>query len=226
MSKLTVNADVVSALQDRGLLRTDGYVLHDGFAGIYEFRKLNLFKSATADGTMSETDNNFSVECKAPKGVANLTAFALLNARLVEAPIAKESKSGKPGIFYADEIKDELQGSVPFHTAVKDSDGNINLPEKIEVVGASVPVDEDGKPLIPLRNYKYYNQVLKHHREQMNDKNAFITRQEFKDYLQVEGEKRPAGVPTSIKTLQLNAGREVTDPALWTFNLIVKDVKE
>ena len=213
---------VVAAMRDRGAFRNDGYALKDGFAGDYKIEKTVPFKSRG-----SEANDNYSIHCKTQKGMAVLSAGILGNARLIsdvnllqgKSPVAATAKD----IYFAEDVRDVIESSVVFNSVIDDNEPV--LPDEFKVVGAIVTKDAEGKPTIPLRRYRYYNQVLKHHRKELGDEAAFMTREEFANYLTVEGDKRPAGIPETYNAPQLVAGVKVDDPASWTFTLLVADKK-
>ncbi|MCK5017779.1 MAG: hypothetical protein KAS32_12010, partial [Candidatus Peribacteraceae bacterium] len=182
-------------------------------------KNVREFKSRGAD-----ENNNFVVECKAPNGLANISGFQIGNARMLKEGIKAKSIEGAEGVYTQESIKDILSNSVLFNTLIID-DQPLKLPDELNVVGAFVNMDADEKPLIALRRYKGYNQCLNHHRTLVGDDETFMSRDDFKSYLGITGEGRPAGIPDNLKTLTLNAGLDATDMSLWSFNLLLEDVK-
>jgi len=222
MSKnLIVSSDLTSVMRDKGVFRTEGYQLREGFVGTYEVNKIVPFKSRG-----SEKADNFRVSCKAPNGVAELTGIQVGNARIVAKDSIKATPvMGKAGIFFQDEIQDAIANSVLFNTLI-DSENDFPFPEKLHVVGAAVIKGEDNKPLIPMRRYKHYQQALIHHREVVKDEKAFMTRDEFQAYLKATGEARPAGIPENYKVPELVSSVKADDMANWSFTLLLADKAE
>jgi len=218
-----LNSNVITLMRDKGWLRTEGFALRVGFAGVFEVKNVREYKSVN-DNTAGKIDN-FTLECKAPNGLANLSGYQISNARIIDmSKIDKEPVEGKPDIFYRDEIQDIIANSVPFHTKFED-DETFAFEETLYVVGAMVTRDEETKkPLIPLRRYKYYNQIVNHHRLEMGDDEAFVSRQEFRDYL--AGSAKIAGIPEDQKKMTLSGTTKADDESAWSFILLIADTKE
>jgi hypothetical protein len=219
MSK-SLAASVITTMRANGLLRTDGFSLREGFVGEYTVDKVTPFKAREK----SESDDNFRVECTTSKGKANLSGFQVANARVFPSADLKAAQIAKaPGVYTAESLKEEIASSILFNSKFE-ADVEFPFPAKLKVIGAMVNTDESGAPLIPLRRYKHYNAVLKHHQKEVNDATAFMTREEFAGYLKVQGEKRPAGVPADYVKPALSGNLKADDMSLWSFTLLLTDL--
>jgi hypothetical protein len=221
-----LDATLVKTMRKNGLLRTEGFGLFDGFIGEYEIRNIRPFKSRSASD--DDDVDNFAVDVKTPiGGSASISGFQISNARLLKGDFdGKTINEDAKGIYFQDEVSDKLQDSVLFNSQYDDDEG-FNFPNKLEVVGAVVIKDEDsGKPAIPLRRYKHYSQVLRHHRKVTQEPNAFLTRDDFKSYLKMSGDNRPVGLPEDYKKPELANSVKADDMSNWTFTLLVKDTNE
>lgn len=217
-----LNVVLIDAMRDNNAFRTDGFSLREGFAGDYQVEKVAPFKSRRAKN--GEADN-FTVTCKSPKGIALLSGFQIANARILATDVLKAAPV-KAGVWYQDEIKDEINQSVVFNSLFKDNT-DYEFPATLKIVGASVIRDEATKqPMIPMRRYKYYQQCLNHHRNVVKDPEAFMTREEFAAYLKVTGENRPLGVPEEVKIPTLSATTKADDMGNWSFTLLLADVAQ
>lgn len=216
-----ISGQLVKVLREKGWLRTAGFALKAGFAGVFDVIKLRPFASQNAED--KNKVDNFTLECTSPIGMANLSGYQVSNMRIIKDEIKAEPVAGKAGIFFEDEISEVIANSVPFHSKFDDSEG-FEFGDKLNIVGASVRKGEDGKPLIPLRRYRYYQNVSNHHQAKMGNKEAYVTRQEFMDYL--AGDEEIAGVPADATTMTLAGGNKADDESLWSFTLLVKDEVE
>lgn len=219
----SISSALIKALREKGWLRTERFSLKGSFAGLFEIIKVRIFASPIVDGKENEKVDNFSLECKAPNGLASLSAYQVANMRIIKDDITAKPVDGKDAIYFADEIQDVVSNSVPFHSKFDDETG-YEFKHPLNVVGAMVTKGEDGKPLIPLNRYKYYNAVLAHHQKTIGDPKAFLTRQDFKDYL--ASDVVIPGVPSTVSTMTLANGNKADDEGLWSFTLLVKDPAE
>ena len=214
----TVPGAVLAAMQDNGWIRSDGYRLHDGFNTTLTIKKVRTAKSRNSNKL-----DNFRVICDTEGGKETLPGSVLVNARvLADAEIT--ANPYKAGIWMRSEIEDTIMASQIFNEHQSIADADYVFPESIQVVGAVVDEDPDiaGKPRFPLRSFKYYNKVLAHHRKEMNDKDAFMTRDEFKEYIALE-DKRPSGVPETYKSLELLDSIKPDEAKNWAFTLLLAD---
>jgi hypothetical protein len=205
-----------------GWLRTDGFRLTEGFAGTFDVKDVKETK--TRD---SNVENNFRVVVgnDTVKSIS-IPGSIIANARLLpKAEIEGTHVAGAENVFMRDEIADVLNQSQIWHEAKGVADEDFEFPEKITIVGAMVDEDPDveGSPRFPLRSFKHYNAVLKHHRELMGDETAFLTRDEFKEYITLTGDDRPAGVPESYTALELNESIKPGEMRNWQFTLLLAD---
>lgn len=220
MGNKTLSNKVVATMRENGWLRSEGFALREGFAGKFEILNVRTFK--TNDSTKID---NFTLECEAPNGKANLSGYQVANARVIESDeIEVEGVAGKKNIYDRESIKDIIASSVPLHSKFEDN-VDYTFEQDLNVVGAMVILDETTKkPLIPMRRYKYYTQVLNHHRKIVEDSKAFMSRQDFRDYL--SSEEAITGVPAETKEMVLGGNAKDTDESIWSFTLLVADKKE
>lgn len=224
----TISGAILAAMRAAGWLRTDGYRLKDGFNGDITIDDVKATKTQGAD-----SDNNFRIVAKNDKGTFSIPGAVIANARWLPEEDATKVKAvegtakGKSAIWMREEIEDHLQASQVFNEAKGMDDDDFEFPEKLHIVGALVDEDPDveGYPRFPLRAFKYYNQVLRHHRKVTGEKNVFMTRDEFKAYIEAEAD-RPKGVPENYKELALLDSIDKDEAKNWQFTLLVKDVAE
>lgn len=219
----TLSSMVIAAMKAAGWLRNDAYALREGFTGKYTIDDVVASKTRNA-----EDDNNFSVQVTGLIGKQTIPGSVIANARiLAKSEITAEAIAGADHVYYADKIADLLAGSQPFHQAQGFGDDDYEFPENFKIVGASVQKDPvEDHPRMPLRKYKNYSEVLRHHQAIVADETAFITRELFNEYLAVEGEGRPKGVPASVTKMTLLDSVKPEDMMHWSFTLLLADVAE
>ena len=222
MSKTRIlSAVIIAAMRDAGWLRNDGYRLKEGFNKVLTIEDVKESKTRGA-----KENNNFRIIGETEDGPVTIPGGILANARLLPADTVIEDDGVKPGVWYRDELEGVLVSSQVFNEAKGMDGGDFEFPEKIEIVGAMVDEDPDVKdsPRFPLRSFKHYNTVLRHHRKLVGDDTAFMTRDEFKAYIEAS-EDRPKGVPESYTELELVDSIDKDDMRNWQFTLLIKDVK-
>ena len=219
--KRTLSGLVIAAMRAAGWLRNDGYRLKDGFNKILTINEVKESKTRGA-----KEMNNFRIMGTTEDGPVSLPGSIIANARLV-ADTNIEAGAVVEGVWYREAIADVMQGSQVFNEAKGMDEDDFEFPEKLQIVGAVVDEDPDveGSPRFPLRSFKYYNQVLRHHRKITGEDDAFMTRDEFKGYIEAETD-RPKGVPESYKELELLDSIKKNDMRNWQFTLLLADVTE
>lgn len=211
---------VIKAMRENRLFRTEAFRLGKGFVGDYEVLNVRTFHTPQNEG---DAIDNFTLECKSENRIANISGYQIANARVLsDKKIKADTIDGKEGVYKREDVADEIASSVPFHTKMED--GGFEFSDKLTVVGAFVNVDENNKPLIPMSRYKGYAAVLKHHQTEIGDPEAFMTREEFKGYLESDVEIK--GVPATLKTLELAGSLKEDDEAAWSFTLMLADNEE
>ena len=222
MSKTRIlSAAIIAAMRDAGWLRNDGYRLKDGFNKVLTIEDVKASKTRGA-----KQDNNFRIIGTTEDGHVTIPGAIIANARLLPDSVNIKLDSVKPGVWYRENIEEALAASQVFNEAKDMNDEDYEFPEQLEIVGAMVDEDPDieGFPRFPLRSFKHYNTVLRHHRKLVGDDSEFMTRDEFKGYIEAS-EDRPKGVPASYTKLELVDSIDKEDMRNWQFTLLVKDVK-
>lgn len=235
---ITISKDLIKAAMERGALNVNNtFRLTPEFVGEYDVVSVQQYKYGR-----SKTVNGFRIEIK--KVGDNTRAVYIPDFHLMRAYILGEAipemkviVDGHPhsGVSYRDDVDDKLTGAETMSLRFSTMDANgeidtINLPEKIKIAGAVVSKVDDGDngshPAIPLRFYKGYNSVLRYHREQTNDAEGFITRDEFKGYLEAnaEGKISVPGLPQTIDKLELVNPKLKSQMSAWNHTLLVVDV--
>jgi hypothetical protein len=215
IEKRTISGSIIDAMRANNWLRSDGYTLKDGFAGDYTIEEIKARKTRT-----SKEFNNFNVHAKGAGRKVILPGATLANARILSSDtITGKSIANAENVFFSEDIADALADSVIFNEA-EDMDDSYVFPKAFKIVGAVVTKNEDtDKPTMPLRKYKSYNSVLRHHRKAVEDPDAFITKDLFKEYL-ASGEV--AGVSETELTL-LGTVKE-DEMKHWNFTLLIADL--
>jgi hypothetical protein len=208
-------------MRDKNKLYTTPYRLHDGFNTELTIKEIIPMRSPD-----STEDDSFRLKGVTDKGNVTFYDSMIVNAFVIGTTEIKPEPISE-GVWMRDAIQDVLQTAQLFHESQGMNEENYTFPEKLQIVGAVVDPDPDleGHPKVPLRAFKYYNKVLKHHRTLLGDKYAFLTRDEFKEYISSEATERPAGVPESYTELALVDSYDLNEPRNWSFTLMFADVK-
>lgn len=215
VEKRTISGAVVDAMRAAGWLRSDGYTLKDGFTGTYTIDEVVETKTRA-----SKELNNFTLHCSGAGKKIIMPGSILSNSRVLSNKDIKGTPiAGATGVFFNEDIDDAMSDSVIFNEAQQMGDGYV-FPSTFSIVGAVVFKNEDtDKPTMPLRKYKHYNQVLRHHRKETEDKDAFITKDLFKEYL-------ASGEVSGVTDTELSTVSSVNEDDMkhWNFTLLVADL--
>ena len=221
-SKRTLSAAIIAAMRAAGWLRADAYRLKEGFNGELTIDEVIETKTRGAD-----EKNNFRIAGTVGTKKVSMPGAILANARYLPSAKTIEATSVADGVWYREKIEDVLAESQVYNEHVGLDDEDFEFPEKLRIVGAVVDPDPDvdDHPRFPLRSFKHYNAVLRHHRETVGDPLIFMTRDEFKSYIEAEGEERPKSIPPDYKELELLDTIKPGDMSSWQFTLLITDVE-
>jgi len=226
-NKRFLSGAVIAAMMQAGWLRSGGFRLFDGFNKELEIAQVKETKTRDA-----ESNNNFRILGKIGDKSVSIPGSILANALLVPDEMATKLKDktdkfykDKSGVFNADDVVEFTAGAPVWNEAQGMNDQGYEFPEKVEIVGAIVNEDPDidESPRMPLRNFKYYNTVRRFHLQETGDDEAFLTRDEFKEYI-TRTDNRPPGVPAEYTKLELLESIDKDDMRNWSFTLVVADV--
>ena len=235
---IIISKDLIKLASERGALNvSNGFRLTPDFVGDYKVISVQKYKFGR-----SKTANGFRIEMK--KAGDNTKPFFIPDYHLMRSFIVantpasmKITVQGKPhnGIAYRDDVDSDLAGAetMSLRHSTMDDNGEIDtisLPEDLTIVGAVVSKVEDNDmahPAIPLRFYKGYNAVLRYHRSELSDPEAFLTRDDFVGYLEAnsKGKLTIPGLPQTIDKLELVNPRLVNQMAVWNHTLLIADTK-
>ena len=217
IERRTISSAVIDAMRASGWLRSDGYSLKEGFTGVYTIEDVVETKTRA-----SKELNNFTLHCNGAGRKIIMPGSILANSRIVSsADFTAKSVKDATDVFFSEEVEEVIADSVIFNEG-EQMDEDYVFPASFKIVGAVVNKNEDtDKPTMPLRKYKHYNQVLRHHRKVTEDKDAFITKDLFKEYLE-GGEV--AGVTDSELSVVSSVNED--DMKHWNFTLLVADLSK
>ena len=229
MSKFEVKSSVVKNMRKNNLLRTDMFNLHEGFVGQYETTGVRAFVGR--NDKKDEGESNFTMTAKGASGkIATISGYAFMNARILpnNTDFSGKKNAGANDIYYRDEIDAIVSSSVPYNASVDETNTvNTPLPEQFKIVGAVVDKDPNAdNPMISLRRYKYYNQLLAHTRISAgvtaDDTSVFMSRAEFIEHLSDQSDTRCKTIPADAIAPELAPGFKVEDPKLWVNTLLIE----
>jgi hypothetical protein len=260
---VTISKALIEAAAKRNVFAQEGFRLFPGFAGKYEVKEV---EPRAVQG--SSKPNAFAIVLESTEDGKRLVIpdWVIGRAFIVtpdEATKAEEMEiemddEKYESVGYTQENEEIIAGAQRFASKYleKDEDGNwkdeTTLPDFINIAGAvttKVQDDQDDEdsvhPALPLRYYKGYSAVLRHHRQMEKEagnenwETAFLTRAQFLDYIEENADhitknstKKKAseglieGLNPDIEGLELTDETVATKMGLWSTNVVISDVVE
>lgn len=219
MENTVIKGKVIEAMRADRKFREQGYSLHKDFAGKYDNFQVVYAKNS------DNKENNFRLRCKSPSGAHSIAGYMIGNALLVpkDTTLPKEGVSKDiSGVWYFDQVAEATRTGQSLHQLMDDKDG-LELPDSFTVLGAAVGKDTaEDHPYIPLSRYPRYQALLTHHKK-VNPDATYITRDEIEDYIKLEGEERPKGIPSDYELKLRNHDKAIWDMSMWMPTLIIED---
>jgi hypothetical protein len=258
-----ISKSLIEAAAKRNVFAQEGFRLFPGFAGKYEVREV---EPRTVQG--ASKPNAFAIILESADDGKRLVIpdWVIGRAFIVTPEEAEKAEEMKielddeeyQSVGYTQENEEIIAGAQRFASKYleKDEDGNwkdeSELPDVINIAGAVTtrvqddPDDEDTThPALPLRYYRGYSAVLRHHRQMEKEagnenwENAFLTRAQFLDYIEENADfvaknstkKKAAeslidGLNPDITSLELTDEGLIKNMGLWSTSLVLSDVVE